>query len=379
MAYEGLQFPTSPTTTALYSWSLNFVTQLRQIMTDLNTAVPDLDALTTDIDDLQSRVTILEASGGGALTPQQVAELDLVTAVDSKIGSVAELNKRIKTQLEYQADAIMHAAIEAHRGTTGVRTQVSVTQGLSENIAGVAANLVTVSDDLTDQIDAVNASLTTQMASVATQINSVTANLGVTNSNVTSLQATVATGDAALAANISTLSTQVAGNTSSITSQQTSINGIYASSTIAVSIGGRVVGTQTISGTPLASFFDVDVDYFRIGSASYSNKPVFQIGTKNGVADIVFHGNLIGDGTITANALAANSVTAAKIAAGTITADKLSVSSLSAINANLGTVTAGTIQNPAGTLIDDLANLRRYRSDGTMTLDFSAKFFEMIF
>lgn len=344
MAYEGLALPTSPTAPAVYSWAVNHVVQLRRVLADLNTAVPDIASLTAELDSLKSRVTVLEGTGGGSsLTPQQLAELELITAVDSKIGSVAELNKRIKTQLEYQADATIHAAIEAHRATTGVRTQVSVSEGL------------------------------------ATRIDSVTANLGVTNSNVTSLQAAVATGDAALAANITTLGTQVAGNTSSITSQQTSINGIYASSTIAVSIGGRVVGTQTISGTPLASFFDVDVDYFRIGSASYSNKPVFQIGTKNGVADIVFHGNLIGDGTITANALAANSVTAAKIAAGTITADKLSVSSLSAINANLGTVTAGTIQNPAGTLIDDLANLRRYRSDGTMTLDFSAKFFEMIF
>lgn len=336
MAYEGLALPTSPTAPAVYSWAVNHVVQLRRVLADLNTAVPDIASLTTELDSLKSRVTVLEGTGGGSsLTPQQLAELELITAVDSKIGSVAELNKRIKTQLEYQADATIHAAIEAHRATTGVRTQVSVSEGL------------------------------------ATRIDSVTASLGVTNANVTSLQTAMTTGDAALAASISTVSTQVAGNTASISSQQTSINGIYASSTITVSVSGRVVGTQTISGTPLASFFDVDVDYFRVGNASYSNKPVFQIGTKNGVADIVFHGNMVGDGTITANALAANSVTAAKIAAGTITADKLNVSSLSAINANLGTVTAGTIQNPAGTLIDDLANLRRYRTDGKADIDLS--------
>lgn len=289
-------------------------------MNDLNSAVPDLEALTNNVSDLQGRVTVLEATGGGTLTPQQVYELDLVTAVDSKIGSVAELNKRIKTQLEYQADATIHAAIEAHRATTGVRTQVSVSEGL------------------------------------ATRIDSVTAALGVTNADVTTLQTAMATGDAALASSISTVSTQVAGNTASISSQNTSINGILAKSTVTVSIGGRVVGTQTLSGTPLGSFFDIDADYCRIGNASYASKPVFQIGTKNGVADIVFHGNMVGDGTIRANALAANSVTAEKIAAGTITADKMSVTTLSSVTANIGDVTAGTMRDPSNTYQFQIAN-----------------------
>lgn len=346
MAYEGLQYPTSPTTPAVYSWAVNFVTQLRVIMNDLNTAVPDLTALTADLTDLQDRVTVLEASGGGSsLTAQQVAELDLVTAVDSKIGSVAELNKRIKTQLEYNADATIHAAIEAHRATTGVRTQVSVSEGL------------------------------------ATRIDSVTASLGVTNANVTSLSTAMTTGDAALAASISTVSTQVAGNTASISTLNTSVSGINASSTISVSIGGRVVGTQTISGTPLASFFDVDVDYFRVGNASYSNKPVFQVGTKNGVADIVFHGNLIGDGTITANALAANSVTAAKIAAGTITADKMNVTNLSAISGSFGTATfTGVITGGAtGKMVIDVTAGKIYRPDGKMVIDFENLTQDIIF
>ena len=344
MAYEGLALPTSPTAPAVYSWAVNHVVQLRRVLADLNTAVPDIASLTTELDSLKSRVTVLEGTGGGSsLTPQQLAELELITAVDSKIGSVAELNKRIKTQLEYQADATIHAAIEAHRATTGVRTQVSVSEGL------------------------------------ATRIDSVTASLGVTNANVTSLQTAMTTGDAALAASISTVSTQVAGNTASISSQQTSINGIYASSTITVSVSGRVVGTQTISGTPLASFFDVDVDYFRVGNASYSNKPVFQIGTKNGVADIVFHGNMVGDGTITANALAANSVTAAKIAEGTITADKLNVSSLSAINANLGTVTAGLVQDVTGTWVLDIANGVFKSADNAFKIDAKNKTIDITF
>ena len=82
-------------------------------------------------------------------------------------------------------------------------------------------------------------------------------------------------------------------------------------------------------------------------------------------------------GTITANEIAASTITGAKIAASTITASNLNVTSLSAITANLGTVTAGLIQNPAGTLVFDLANLRLYRTDGTMEINFATKLFKM--
>lgn len=337
VAYEGLPIPTNQSLSGQYSWAVNFVVQLRRIMSDLQTAVPDLEALTTDLADLQSRVTVLEASGGGTLSPQRVAELDLVTAADTQIGSIAEQTKRIKTQLEYNADATIHAAIEAHRATTGVRTQVSVSE------------------------------------SQALIINSLMAGLGVSNANIEEVRIAAATGDNAAATTILTNETTVAGNSASITTQQASINGIYASSTISVSIGGRVVGTQTISGTPLGSYFDIDADYFRIGNASYANKPVFQIGTKNGVADIVFHGNLVGDGTITANALAANSVTAAKIAAGTITADKMNVTTLAAMTANLGTVTAGLIKDTANTYEIQIGNGLFTSADGKAYLDLKNK------
>jgi hypothetical protein len=52
---------------------------------------------------------------------------------------------------------------------------------------------------------------------------------------------------------------------------------------------------------------------------------------------------MIQAGTIVASDIASGTITATQIASGTITADRLSVSSLSAISANIGTVTAGTI------------------------------------
>lgn len=78
----------------------------------------------------------------------------------------------------------------------------------------------------------------------------------------------------------------------------------------------------------------------------------------------VINGGLVVPGTIKAGALAADSVSATNLAAdavrarnilaGSISADKLSVSALSAVSANLGTVTAGKLQNASGTTVFDL-------------------------
>jgi hypothetical protein len=67
---------------------------------------------------------------------------------------------------------------------------------------------------------------------------------------------------------------------------------------------------------------------------------------------------LIAAGAITATQIAANTITASQIAAASISADRLSVASLSAISANIGTVTAGIIQNAGGTTFFDLSNSR---------------------
>ncbi|GFH42748.1 hypothetical protein Hs30E_12990 [Lactococcus hodotermopsidis] len=51
----------------------------------------------------------------------------------------------------------------------------------------------------------------------------------------------------------------------------------------------------------------------------------------------------IGAGAVIADKIGANAVTTAKLAAGAVTSDKITVANLAAINGNLGTLTAGTI------------------------------------
>lgn len=59
---------------------------------------------------------------------------------------------------------------------------------------------------------------------------------------------------------------------------------------------------------------------------------------------------------ITADNIAADSITVNKIATNAVTATKISVTNLSSINANIGTCTAGRVQNAANTTFLDLTN-----------------------
>lgn len=112
---------------------------------------------------------------------------------------------------------------------------------------------------------------------------------------------------------------------------------------------------QVISGFGLNQFsspggvtsdFVVQANYFSVIPAYNSanpvaRKPVFAIGTHGGIASVGIHGDLVLDGSITANAL--------------------SVNALSAVSANLGTVTAGIAKSADNKFVIDFTN-------GTLTV-----------
>lgn len=68
---------------------------------------------------------------------------------------------------------------------------------------------------------------------------------------------------------------------------------------------------------------------------------------------------------VTASQIAANAVTADKILAGAVTAAKISVTDLSSLSANIGTLTAGTIQNSGATFKIDATNGRSITQNGS--------------
>lgn len=157
----------------------------------------------------------------------------------------------------------------------------------------------------------------------------------------------------------------------------------------------QLLGLVRLDVQDLASTFTVVADNFRVARAAGDNttSTVFQAGQIQGINSVGVNGNLIVDRTIKADAIEANTITANEIAAGTITADQIAAGSitadkidadfidsiqievdeLSAISANLGTVTAGTIQSPDGEIVMDWNNMRLFRADGTMEVDFFSK------
>lgn len=317
MSFENIPFPTGQTNQQLYSWGANLSTQLRRILQEVASGEDgDLTELQQAVEDLQAATE--------PLTPQFYSEHALITASANVRNSLAEVANRQATQLEQNAAATIKAAIEAHRASTGIRTQLSVNNGFAE------------------------------------QITSLTASVGVTEANVTALTQVVADGDQALATQIGTVETTVAGNTASIEEVSTSVDGIATRYGVYLNAQNEVIGAIQLDGTPLGSTFTVAVDNFRVSKAGETGGdavPIFAIQTVGETAKIALVADMFADGSITARSL--------------------DVETLSAISANIGTVTAGLIRDAADDIRFDLDNMRIYRTDGMMDMDFKNIRFRM--
>lgn len=96
---------------------------------------------------------------------------------------------------------------------------------------------------------------------------------------------------------------------------------------------------QAGGGGAVTSDFVIAADRFLVTPPYDSNnpipvKPVFAIGTRNGVAEVGIHGNMVLDGSITAQSL--------------------SVTTISAIASNIGTMTAGILKSADSKFVIDL-------------------------
>lgn len=295
-------------------------TDLSAIQAQLAAATAALAVTNTTVASLQTTVAGL-GTGGSALTPQQVFELSLETAQRSVFGSTKE-----------SADGAFEWAQTA---------AVAGLQHLAQTYANGAA--ITVEQQVRN----------TATSALASQITTAQASLATTNASVVTESTARATGDAANAANITTVQTQANGNTASIQTIQSSAGGTVTNWGVVVNANGQVTGLISLNGSASGTTFTVVADKFIVAKpgAPGTVKQVFVVGTVNGVSTVGIDGNTVIDGSILAQSI--------------------SVASLSALTANLGTVTAGIIQNPAGTLVFDLPNMRLYRTDGKADINLS--------
>lgn len=135
---------------------------------------------------------------------------------------------------------------------------------------------------------------------------------------------------------VTTLSTTVGGNTASIEQIIESTDGFGLRWSVEMNVNNRVVGMVRLDGDASQSTFSVLATKFEIVHPTNNAQTIqaFVAGMVNGIATVGINGNLVVDGSIEA--------------------EKLNVSSISAIAADLGTVTAGRLQNASNTSFWDL-------------------------
>jgi hypothetical protein len=315
-------YPRTATPQDLYSSMRLLVDQLRRVRAQDGTDAAALQA-TAD----QIGATVAAQVESGLLTPAEAFDLAVSAASASIFGEAATSTNQIYAAAsQLQLDRLT-AAVQSYAQAAAITVEQTVRQSETE--------------------------------SLASQITTVNAALATTNAAITTEATARVTGDSANAAAITTVQTQANGNTAAITQALTSNGGTTTNWAVTTNTNRQVTGMVALNGSESGTAFVVVADKFVVAlpGAPGTTIQAFVAGLVNGVPTVGINGNLLVDGTILARSI--------------------NVATLSAISANIGTVTAGLIRNTADTLRFDLPNMRIYRTDGTMDLNFGSKFFRI--
>lgn len=265
------------------------------------------------------------------LSAQTRFELSLIFEVDSVLGSASQMVADTVASAEQAHIATINALLDSSENRASIRVEERIRQE--------------------------------QDLFLAEQITTVTAQLGAQAAQVQQQFTAIATDLDAQASALQTVTTTVAGQSAQVTVLAQSINGVESKFGVAVSQNNEVLGLVQLDANAVAgSTFSVLADNFRVsklGSAGGAAVQVFGIQTVNGVTKLALRGDMIADGTITAQ--------------------KLFVATLSALTADLGVVTAGLIRDAANIYNWNVADGLMRRTDGQYTIDMKNKIFEIVF
>lgn len=360
MAEAGFPYPRSNDNAALALWARQLVDRLNGVRR------ADTEALTTvtgDVADLQDAqattdatlVTIqsdIDGLSTVGLTEQQIFELSLTTASNAVFGAAQQISDDALQWAQAQSEALLEAAVQTYQNRASISVEQQVRNSETVNLA---SQITTLSSSLATT----NATVSTNQTTVAGQISALSAQDATLAAAITAGDNANASSITALASTVTTVQTQANGNTTSISTIQSSLNGTQARWGVVINANGQVTGLIRLDGGSTGSTFTVVADKFVVAhpSSPGTTQVVFVAGNINGVSGVGINGNVLIDGSVLAR--------------------HIEVGSLSAISADIGTVTAGLIRNSADTIRFDLPNMKIYRVDGTMTLDFANKLFEI--
>lgn len=278
-------------------------------------------ALTTRIDTEVARLDTADAANQAAITAESTTRATEDSALATQI---SDLTTSIQTDALYSIAAVQ---AEATARTTE-------DAALSSRIDTVVADLSTLDTSLTAMVQAETTARIDGDTALTNTLNSEIARVDGSVALLQTETSTLATEQAATSTAITTLQTDVDGNTALVQEQATAIDGLEGQYTVKIEVdalgGDSYVAGFGLAVTPslyddtLDSTFIVRAENFAVGSPGRNATVPFVVDTVN---------NRVG-------------ISGDLLVSGTVSADALNVNNLSAIDADLGVITAGELYFP---------------------------------
>lgn len=150
---------------------------------------------------------------------------------------------------------------------------------------------------------------------------------------------------------VTTVTSEVNGLTSTVTQVQESVDGYAGRWSISYNVNGKVLGAIKLDGSATYTTFDVLSDKFSVSHPTSTGVTInpFVVGLVGGVSTIGIDGEVIVDGSITA--------------------DALNINTLSEASADAGVIVNGTLKDSLDVYEFDIANGYFGRQDGSSYID----------
>jgi hypothetical protein len=317
---------------------------LATTVSDLNAAEATLASTVVDLDAAEVRLDLLEASLEDAA--QDIA--DAQDDIDSAEISIASLQGKFPIGTTDISDsAISTPKIAANAVTAEKIIALAITAEKLAALAVTAEKLAALA--VTAEKIAANAIIADKIAANAVTTDKLNAE-AVTAGKIAALAIT-AEKLAALAVTAEKIAALA------VTAEKIAANAIIADKIAANAVTTDKLNAEAVTAGKIAALA-VTVDKLAALSVTAEKIAALAVTTEK-IAALAVNADKIASNSIstdklvalavTADKIAALAITAGKIAANTITADKMNVAQLSAIAADLGMVTAGTLQTTAGT------------------------------
>lgn len=275
--------------------------------TDLTEILAALEVSEQQISELWDAVN----AGAAGITPQQIFEISLVTAVDTMLGSVSNLVKDTIRRSNEAADSVIRSLLAGKRNQTAIRVEQQAR--------------------LTDR------------EAFASQIETISAQLGNALAAITTETTARTNADNALASVDQQITTALNGNIAQVQILVASVDGIESRFGVALNANGHVVGLIQLDGAPSGSAFTVVADKLLVAYPGINGGDPIPVLT---LEDVDGETVMALNGTLMANA---------------INAGRVQVARLDAVSSNFGDMTCSGIQRSAnGKMVIDWSNNRRW-------------------